>query len=435
METLSSRATPFITGASNPTSYGSIHVSLLNDLYDKDSNPNGAILMSIAENKLCNGVMLEKIKAHATLPVSVLNYTDGTGVARWKSIMAECLTDVVFKLPASDSASVVNPQQLIISTGCTGLLFQLSVVLFEVGDSILIPTPYYPAFDQDFGYLGGVRRVPVDPSNLETYNLTVEDLERAYTMAISRNQPPRAVLLTNPHNPLGKVYTTHELRIAVEWCRERKIHLICDEIYALSVFDTSVHGPFVSVAALLENQLGDYVHVLWGVSKDLGGSGLRVGVLYSQNQALLTAVGGSNTAFQVSNVIHEILADTLADRTFLSEFQVLNSDLIKRSYVQLSEGLRRLDIPHYRAGAGMFLFADMRRLLKETTFEAERDLHLALVREIKWSLTPGGPCHHSLPGFFRLCYCWVSTEAIEECLRRFERFIETWLKQSTADKV
>ena len=39
-------------------------------------------------------------------------------------------------------------------TGCTSLLFQLSVLLFEAGDSVLVPSPYYPAFDHDFHYLG-----------------------------------------------------------------------------------------------------------------------------------------------------------------------------------------------------------------------------------------------------------------------------------------
>lgn len=365
------------------------------------------------------------MKQHAPLPISVLNYTDCTGVARWKSVMADCLTEVVFKLNSDER---VKPQQIVISTGCTGLLFQLSVLLFELGDSILIPTPYYPAFDQDFGYLGGVNRIPVDPTDLETYELTRADLDKVRDLALSQSQRLKAMLLTNPHNPLGKIYSPSELRIAVDWCREHKIHLICDEIYALSVFDTAVQGPFCSVVALLDNQLGDYVHVLWGVSKDLGGSGLRVGVLYSQNQALVTAVGASNTAYQVSNVIQEILADTLADRAFLASFQARNSALIAQSYALLSAGLRRFGIPCYRAGAGIFLFADMRRLLKENTYEAERDLHLALVREIKWSLTPGGACHHPLPGFFRLCYCWVSSDAIEECLRRLERFVGTWLK-------
>lgn len=436
METLSSRALPFIAGSSNPNSYGSIHISLLGDLYDKKSNPNGAILMSIAENKLCNELMVKRMQEHQQLPLSMMNYTDGTGVARLKAIMADTLSDVVFNLGAhgeSEPIERVNPAQIVISTGCTGLLFQLGVLLFEAGDSMLIPTPYYPAFDQDFGFLGGVHRIPVHPSNLASYELTLADLDCAHATALERGQPPKAVLLTNPHNPLGKVYSPAELFLVVAWCREHRVHLICDEIYALSVFknDNSLDGEFQSVAALLNNNLGDYVHILWGISKDLGGSGLRVGVLYSHNKALLTAVCGYNTANQVSNLVQEVLADTLADRDFLNSFRLENSARIRTSYQLLTAGLTRLGLPFYHAHAGIFLFADMRRLLREDSFEAETELHLALVDQARWSLTPGGACHHPTPGYFRLCYCWVDKDAIEECLRRLESFMSTWLGGSS----
>jgi 1-aminocyclopropane-1-carboxylate synthase len=410
----------------------------MGDLYDPSDNSNGAILMSIAENKLCNETMLSRMQEVKCLPSSVMNYTDPTGVAALKVAMADCLTDHVFCIDScsSDGEEVprVKPEQLVISAGCTGLLFQLSVLMFERGDSILIPTPYYPAFDQDFGFLGGVHRVPIDPSNLSTYELTLSDLEAAHALALELKQPPKALLLTNPHNPLGKIFTPAELLMVVAWCREHRIHLICDEIYALSVFNTSADGPFHSIAALLNNQLGDFVHVLWGVSKDLGGSGLRVGVLYSHNKALLAAVGGSSTAFQVSNVIQAILAETLADVTFMKALKEENCARILQSFELLTTGFRKLNIPFYNAGAGIFVFVDMRRLLKENSFAGERELHLALVKEIKWSLTPGEPCHHVLPGFFRVCYCWVTPEAIVECLRRLEKFIETRLAGDSTEK-
>ena len=213
------------------------------------------------------------------------------------------------------------------------------------------------------------------------------------------------------------------------WCREHRIHLICDEIYALSVFENekSVDGSFKSVAALLNNQLGDYVHILWGLSKDLGGSGLRVGVLYSHNAALKSAMQAYNSINQVSNVMQEIAANVLSDSTFFEKFRLENSARIKASYELLTSGLTRLGVPFYHARAGIFLFADLRRLLREDSFEAESELHVALVEQARWSLTPGGACHHPTPGYFRLCYCWVDKDAIEECLHRLDVFMSTWL--------
>jgi aspartate/methionine/tyrosine aminotransferase len=440
---LSSRAKPFLAGSTNANSYGNIHVSLLSDTYDQKSNPQGAILMSIAENKLCGDLLLDRINSHKPLSSNILNYTDGTGLPTFKRVMADFLTEHVFKLHSGkgtgenangNANKYVQPGQLVISAGCTGLLFQLSVLLFEKGDSILIPTPYYPAFDADFGNLGGAFRISIDPTHPQ-YNLQREDLDRAYQRALDEGHPPKAVLVSNPHNPLGKVYTPAEILMTVQWCRDHRIHLICDEIYALSVFNSNTaDGPFHSVVALLDNDLGDYVHVLWGVSKDLGASGLRVGVLYSHNQALLPAITGLQTAFQVSNVVQEVVQEMLADRTFIDHFVPENNLRIARSYELLTSGLTALGITHYPAGSGIFIFANFQSLLRrgagagaeggEITFEAERALHLALVRRARLSLTPGEACHHATPGYFRMCYCWVDAAAVQETLRRLRVFID-----------
>lgn len=420
MSTLSSRAAPFLAGGSNPNGYINIHVSFLNDLYDENSNPDGAILMSVAENKLCGDIILSRLQNHAAFESEMLNYTDGTGLPTFKNVMADCMTDITFQLP--DDVPRVKAEQIVISAGCTGLLFQLSVIMFERGDSVLIPTPYYPAFDHDFGNLGGVFRIPVDPTNAN-YDLDRTDLDRALALAVERGQPPKAILVCNPHNPLGKVFTLSEMLMLVDWCRSNRIHLICDEIYALSVFDETADCAFRSVVNLLDNNLGEYVHVLWGVSKDLGASGLRVGVLYSHNTSLLAAVGANNTAHQVSNAVQELLTDMLRDRTFIKALVVENNTRIARSYALLTQGLTELGLPYRRAGAGIFLFLNLQSLLSEQTFEAERKLHLSLARTIKWSLTPGEACHHTTPGFFRACYCWVSPAAIVECLRRLKEFV------------
>jgi len=415
---LSRRAKPFL--GSNPDSYISLHVSLLGDLYDEISNPDGAILMSVAENKLCGDIILPRLQEHKPFSTAMMNYTDGSGLPSFKAVLAEYMTHEVLKLPEPHQ---IKPEQLVVSAGCTGLLFQLSTNLFERGDSILIPSPYYPAFEQDFGFLGGVHIVPIDPTTAD-YDLSIEDLDRAYALAASRNQPTKAVLITNPHNPLGKIYTPEQMLLLVEWCRNHKIHLICDEIYALSVFDTSVHGAFTSVAALLGNDLGEYVHVLWGVSKDLGSSGLRVGVLYSHNKPLVTAVSNNNTAHQVSNAIQELFQDMLQDTSFMRHLVDENTRRIRANYLLLTQGLTELGLTFVPAGGGIFLFVNLQPLMAEVSYEAERALHLDLVRTIKWSLTPGEPCRHTTPGYFRVCYCWVSAAGVKECLRRLRGYIE-----------
>ena len=194
----------------------------------------------------------------------------------------------------------------------------------------------------------------------------MDDLDNAYNNAISKGHPPKAIIITNPNNPLGKIYTKNELLIFINYCNMKSIHLIVDEIYALSVFDDDVNNDdkFHSVTTILENKLNDNVHVIWGLSKDFGVSGLRAGFLYTQNKLLLASLSNFNMAFEVSNIVQEIYEDILSDHTFIKDYLALNSKLIQESYVLLTTGLNKLKIPYFHCHAGIFLFVDMSHLLK-----------------------------------------------------------------------
>jgi 1-aminocyclopropane-1-carboxylate synthase len=81
----------------------------------------------------------------------------------------------------------------------------------------------------------------------------------------------RALLLCNPHNPLGKCYPVETLKALFMFCHRYSVHLISDEIYALSVFDVqgSKRTPFTSVLSIDPTGLlrTDQIHVQYGMSK------------------------------------------------------------------------------------------------------------------------------------------------------------------------
>lgn len=93
--------------------------------------------------------------------------------------------------------------------------------------------------------------------------------------------PIRALVLTNPGNPLGQCYNADTLLRCARFCQDRELHLICDEIYALSYFAGSDSGetPFQSILGTDLRAIGcdlSRVHVVWSMSKDFGCSGLRL---------------------------------------------------------------------------------------------------------------------------------------------------------------
>lgn len=419
---ISSRAQPFLKPA---MPYLNRALEAIFDEYS-DENPNGQFPLVIAENKLCADILMAKLKSFSAYTSDVLNYTDTTGLPSTKLVIANFLGQYVF------GGTSVSPGHLVLSTGCTALLCELSLLLFEKNDSVLIPAPYYPAFDPDFFGIGGVSTIPVwprgepsssmsptDANKWVLNSLTEDSLDDAYRRSIEFNHSPKALLIVNPGNPTGAIYSDEQLLIAVNWTIKHGMHLIVDEIYALSVYNSPTH--FKSIVTLLEGNLGNYVHVLWGLSKDFGASGLRVGVLYSKNEQLLKAFTSINMAFQVSNLVQQMTAHILSDMPFIDQYLAINKKKLKHSYDLVVSHLQPLGINFVSpAGASIFCFADFRALLRENTFEQERAL-FKLLADSGVVLTPGESCHCQIPGFFRICFAWVPEATLLVAMRRIEK--------------
>lgn len=93
-------------------------------------------------------------------------------------------------------------------------------------------------------------------------------------------------MLCNPHNPLGRCYPQEALTEIVKLCARHGIHLLVDEIYAMSVYhipDDSKAETFTSILSLDTDRYisPNYVHHLYGMSKDMACGGLRLGCIHT----------------------------------------------------------------------------------------------------------------------------------------------------------
>lgn len=104
----------------------------------------------------------------------------------------------------------------------------------------------------------------------------------------------RAIILCNPHNPLGQCYPEATIIELLKLCNKYHIHLLADEIYALSVYDIPDKRtvPFFSILTFdYEKYISkDLVHVLYGMSKDLASGGMRLGCFITRNKELMRAM-------------------------------------------------------------------------------------------------------------------------------------------------
>ena len=124
------------------------------------------------------------------------------------------------------------------------------------------------------------------------FSLTADMLEVRISEVRESGGQVKAFLLCNPSNPLGVVYPRQLVLELMEVCRRHSIHFISDEIYALSVFDQS--AVFSSVLSIPIGSLPDpqRTHVLWGLSKDLGLAGFRMGFIHSLSEEVLRSIDG-----------------------------------------------------------------------------------------------------------------------------------------------
>ncbi|CAB9517417.1 Probable inactive 1-aminocyclopropane-1-carboxylate synthase-like protein 2 [Seminavis robusta] len=447
----------------------------LHNACDHIRNPTGHIGMCVAENKLILDVLAERLMQIGTATAAfsdstVYCYNSFLGLPVARDAVAYFLAkrfllsdDVVEPEVALQH---IQPHHVAMASGCAAVLHYLFFILGEQGECCLIPAPYYAAFDSDMKSLAGIEPFGFQMANA-TLGPTEQDLNLAYIEAMSKGLTPRFVLLTNPNNPLGVVYKPQVLRDTIQWARKRNLHTIVDEIHALSTHganpfgqqqqhissskqqqhtqrgsqssypphhnlsglqgnsNNNHDGSFQSVIKVLNNELGNDVHMVWALSKDFGASGLRVGVLYSQNENFMRALLASNISIFscVSGPIQYVVSELLTDDAFIDQFLEESQERLRRSYEICVLKLEEMVVPFVPAEAGLFVYVDFSSLLPQKTFEWERKLSELMFTHARIVLTPGETMKERTPGNFRICYAWVSCEVLEIAMERLSRLI------------
>ena len=403
------------------------------DLWRKKKNPNGKFPLNLAENNQ-NWDMLrdkmEEILKNNSIPDWVSNYTGILGHPSFLESVAQFMSKHV-------TGCDIDAAHLGASAGSTAVVELCAWVLCNAGDVAVMPSPCYPVYTQDIKMKAGVERYDLithhDLSELKSGPIL--NTGHIATAVRSLNQQGKVVkllLLTNPDNPTGMIYSEKDILLIANWCVHNKIHLIVNELYALSTINTK-HSELKdaypksiksrSFAHVINEMNSDYLHMIYGFSKDFGISGMRVGIVYSKNEEFLRAYTNLAAPHMVSNLTQWVLQEVLSDKKFIKQYIKTNKENLTLSYLTVTKTLDQINIPYIKARGSLFVWLDMSEFLTENTEEAEQLLWRSLYDEQGVLLTPGTGFGHTKRGQFRLVHSFLQATALKEAVKRIKKFV------------
>lgn len=339
-------------------------------------------------------------------------------------------------------AVLVDIKEVGIANGVTAICSMLAFMLGDVGDGILLMRPIYGKFENDLTIVAQYVSIPTfliyqaNEIRCKTLYANMDDTDpfseavvEKYAVRLAQAEAdgtnPRALLICNPHNPSGRCYPMSTLVALMKFCAQHNLHLISDEVYALTVFETAdpSSAPFTSVLEIDTVGIIDprFLHVEYGFSKDFGAPGLHLAALVTRNNevqqafeaiGLLHAPGGPSCAIALA---------MLEDDNFVEDTIKLSRTKLAENYELVTRMLDKAGITYWKGGrAGFFLWIDLSRFLPpadrgRTDTEREKNLADRLL-EGGIFLNPGAEWAET-PGWFRLIFSHEKRN-VEEGVRR-----------------
>lgn len=384
---------------------------ILQDMYHAETNPSGYVSLGIAENTLMHDVLSQHIHKHMALPNE--DFTYGDGKKQLRAALGRFLARHFNPLVP------VQPEHITVTNGCSSAVEHMSWALGNPGDCFLLGRPFYGTFVPDLTLRMGTKLLTVDFDGEDPLGETAaKRYEDKIIEAQAQGKKVAALILAHPHNPLGRCYPRAVLLQLLSLCNKYKIHLVSDEIYALSTFTNTVDTevdihPFQSVLSLNVSDYIDpaYVHVIWGVSKDFGANGLRLGAIISQfNPRLHAALAPVSLYTSTSALTDHAAANFLDDNAWVDNYIRENRRLLAENFEYATSWAKKNGID-YAPGvnAGFFLWVDLGRAYGESHREAadkgdlDKTVMDALLKR-RVFLASGAQFGSEKPGWFRIVF-------------------------------
>tara|TARA_R110002074_G_scaffold57077_3_gene140408 strand:+ start:17537 stop:18727 length:1191 start_codon:yes stop_codon:yes gene_type:complete len=309
-------------------------------------------LVPFAENAKKNGVKVihlnigqpdiktpqQALDAVKNNTINVLEYSRTEGSEEFRTKIAQYY--VKNHIPVSGSDIIVT------TGGSEALAFAMNTVA-DTDDEIIIPEPFYANYN-GFATACGVKVVPVVSKLEDNFALPpIEDFEKLIT------QRTKAILICNPGNPTGYLYSKEEIQKLAILVKKHNIFLISDEVYREFTYDNKVH-----TSILKENGLDDHAIIIDSVSKRYSMCGARIGYLVSKNKEFI-ATALKFAQARLSPPTYAQIASEAALETPDSYFEEVKIEYVARRNILIAELEKREGIKIARPQGAFYCIAEL----------------------------------------------------------------------------
>ena len=287
-------------------------------------------------------------------------------------------------------------EDIYIGNGVSELISLVMMALLNTDDEVLIPSPDYPLWTTVVGLAGG-NAVHYECTEEDEWNPNLVDIESKIT------PKTRALVLINPNNPTGAVYSKQIVDGIVKMAEKHKLILFSDEIYDKIIYDDSVHH---SAAGLSDDIL---IVTMGGLSKNYRAAGFRGGwmILTGAKHKAKSYIEGLNFLFSTrlcANVITQY-----GIQTALGGYQSID-DLVNqpngRLYRQMNLAHEKLNsilgVSCVKPKGALYLFPKID--LTQFTFEDDNHFVMSLLEEQKILVVGGRGFNFTPNNYFRIVF-------------------------------
>ena len=302
--------------------------------------------------------------------------------------------------------------QIVVASGAKHCVYVTFRALLNPGDEVIVPAPYWVSYSEMIKMAGGVP-VLVVAGEEQGFKATGEQFKAAIT------DKTKCVIINNPSNPTGALYSKKELQEIADICVENDLYIISDEIYYQLIYD---NAEFVSIASLGKD-VYDHTIIINGVSKSYAMTGWRIGYVAASKEIakimsnyLSHSTGAPSTISQWAS-IEALNGPQEGIEAMRQEFEKRRNYMVKR--------MNEIPGVSCRMPEGAFyVMMNISQLLGKTiggaTINSADDFAMAFLDQGLVAVVPS--TGFGIDNFVRWSYA-TSMENIEEGLNRLEKFL------------